>query len=103
MPTCSNSPRIWPNPPELLLDIAAFSFAMTSRPLSLRPLKPAASELFPHHLQKISPPATIRRRTEQGRRESNSQPLVLETSALPVELRPSKPQPMLRQSFISLP
>ena len=27
---------------------------------------------------------------EQGRRESNSQPLVLETSALPVELRPCR-------------
>ena len=35
----------------------------------------------------MPPPAL--RRIWQGRRESNSQPLVLETSALPIELRPS--------------
>ena len=29
-----------------------------------------------------------RKHTKQGRRELNSQPLVLETSALPIELRP---------------
>ncbi|CAG7598582.1 hypothetical protein SBRY_10172 [Actinacidiphila bryophytorum] len=45
-----------------------------------RPSRGTASAYLPAHVQVG--------RVEQGRRDLNPQPLVLETSALPIELRP---------------